>query len=440
MHKNISSTIPVKIYGDVEQYTPTLSKARCRTFYKYGNRNGSYISDEFAEKLISTMPYAPVKGIYSDGDYEDHGESNDEGRIYGVIPKDMNFAWEDHLDEDGIVRQYACADVLLYTAIYKEANEIVGKSQSMELYRPSIKGEYREIDGIPYFYYTDACFLGMQVLGDDTTPCFEGAAFFSLYNQMIKEIENYKEQNNKDIEGGNEDMPKISFNTPTAVNYNSVWAELNKNYTEENNWLVDYVILDMDDEFVTYQELANNACKKRKYTLSEGKVEFAEDEEEVADYRALNEQLTKATADMSAANETISEINEKIEENAEKISEYEAQITTLNTEKGTLEETIRNNENELESLREFKKEQEIAEKKAVVATYSEKLEEEVLNNYLENLADYSLIDLEKSLAYDLVKSTPAIFSASEGQGYVPKEDTLDGLAAVLSAYKKNGGK
>jgi len=54
----------VQVYGELEKYNEVLSKARCRVFYKYENRNGTYISDEFAEKLLSSLPYAPVKGIY----------------------------------------------------------------------------------------------------------------------------------------------------------------------------------------------------------------------------------------------------------------------------------------------------------------------------------------------------------------------------------------
>jgi hypothetical protein len=69
-----------------------MSLARCRIFYKYENRNGTYISDEFAEKLLATLPYAPIKGIYnsSDGDYTDHGNERDEGRIYGIVPENPN--------------------------------------------------------------------------------------------------------------------------------------------------------------------------------------------------------------------------------------------------------------------------------------------------------------------------------------------------------------
>ena len=43
--------------------------------------------NEFAEKLLETIPYAPVKGIYSedDEDYTDHGMKRSEGRIYGIV-------------------------------------------------------------------------------------------------------------------------------------------------------------------------------------------------------------------------------------------------------------------------------------------------------------------------------------------------------------------
>jgi hypothetical protein len=72
---------PVTVYGNLERYNEVLSKARCRIFYKYENRNGTYITDEFADKLIASLPYAPVKGIYEGEDYADHGTERSEGRI-----------------------------------------------------------------------------------------------------------------------------------------------------------------------------------------------------------------------------------------------------------------------------------------------------------------------------------------------------------------------
>lgn len=190
MFDNINLEFPVTIYGNLEKYNETISKARCRIFYKYGNRNGTYITDEFAEKLLSSLPYAPIKGIYEEdgGDYTDHGSSRNQGRIYGVVPENPNITWEAHVDEDGIERIYVCTDVLIFTSLYTEAKAIVGKSQSMELYPPSIKGEWKILEGKKYYVFSEGCFLGLQVLGEDVEPCFEGAAFFTLYEKLSEVV------------------------------------------------------------------------------------------------------------------------------------------------------------------------------------------------------------------------------------------------------------
>ena len=41
---------PVSIYGNVEKYNDIFSKARCRVFYKGANRNGTFITDAFADE------------------------------------------------------------------------------------------------------------------------------------------------------------------------------------------------------------------------------------------------------------------------------------------------------------------------------------------------------------------------------------------------------
>ena len=192
--KTIRAEFPITVYGNLEKYNDVISKARCRIFYKGANRNGTYMSSEFAEKLIATAPYAPVKGIFSDteGDYTDHGTSRNLGRIYGLVPAEPNFAWEKHMDDDGVEREYACVDVYLYTGLYSEARIIPGKSLSMELYGDSIKGDWKIINGKKYFAFEDASFLGLQALGDNIEPCFEGAAFFTTYNfvnDLLKQLE-----------------------------------------------------------------------------------------------------------------------------------------------------------------------------------------------------------------------------------------------------------
>lgn len=189
--ENISLEFPVTVYGNLEKYNETISKGRCRIFYKYGNRNGTYITDEFADILLSSIPYAPVKGIYEgdEGDYTDHGTARSQGRIYGIVPENPNITWEDHEDEDGVVRTYACVDVLIFTGLYTEASTIIGKSQSMEIYPPSIKGAWKIINGKKYYVFESGHFLGLQVLGDTIEPCFEGAAFFALYQDLKKMVD-----------------------------------------------------------------------------------------------------------------------------------------------------------------------------------------------------------------------------------------------------------
>mgnify|MGYP004715110773 FL=1 len=188
----------VTLFGDVETLSPTLSKCRLRIFYRGLNRNRTFISEDFARQLIESLPYAPIKGIFDkDGlDYEDHGGDNTDGRIYGVVPEDPNFAWEKHVDDDGVEREYACADVYLYTALYPEANLIPGKSQSMEIHKKGLEGEWKIwSDGEPYFEFQKGHLLGLQVLGDEVEPCFEGSAFFSLYKDakaMFDYLENTK--------------------------------------------------------------------------------------------------------------------------------------------------------------------------------------------------------------------------------------------------------
>lgn len=49
----------------------------------------------------------------------------------------------------------------------------------------------------------------------------------------------------------------------------------------------------------------------------------------------------------------------------------------------------------------------------------------------------SISDLEKELAFELVKSTPSIFSKDEAEeGYVPIDVPLTGIEAIITKYKK----
>ena len=409
------NTFNVSIYGNFTPYSETISKARCRIFYKYGNRNGTYITDEFAEKLISTIAYAPVKGIYQNDDFSDHGEDRDEGRIYGIVPENYNFAWETHLDEDGVEREYACVDVLVYTALYKEAADIIGKPQSMEIYDKSIVGEWKMIDGKKYYVFEDGCFLGLQVLGDTVEPCFEGAQFFSLYQSVMNEINKL----------GGKEMHNITFKLSDNQKYDAIWDLLNTEYNEENGWVVTYMLCEIYDDYALAYNLDSGEYERVYYIKDEDSVTINKkkkcyvidvtEEEKVAldnlrkfnndTYENIDTTFNKVTQELQQANDTISEFTGKFE--------------TLNTE--------------LNSLRQYKLSVDNAEKNKVIESYKEKISDETLNSFSANIDKYTVDELKKELAYSYIEANPAIFQKQETP--IPKVQETSGVIALLEQHK-----
>lgn len=447
---------PVTIYGNLEELSPVLSKARCRIFYKYDNRNGTYITDEFAEKLISSLPYTPVKGIYDnfDEDYTDHGERRDLGRIYGIVPENPNFSWEKHIDEDGIEREYACTDVLIFSALYEEANQIVGKSQSMELYQPSIKGDWTVINGKKLFKFEDGCFLGLQVLGDETEPCFEGAAFFSLYQELKNMVQQLKEHSlNSNNRGGKSEMTKLNFKLSDNQKHDAIWSLLNTNYTEEGNWEITYGICDIYDEYALAYNYETGSYERVYYTkddntdsieLGERKqcyvIDITEEEKNALEaLRAFNggtyEKVNETVKDVETIKGQNSEFSTKIEELNNTVSTLTSERDTNAQNYADAQVTISTLTEELDALKNYKADVEKQEKEQVIDSYSELLNEEVLNSYKEKISDYSSAkELDKELAYELKQSNPTVFT--KAPQYIPKDNPATGIEAILAKYKK----
>ena len=479
--ENVNLEFPVTVYGNLEKYNETISKGRCRVFYKYGNRNGTYITDEFAEKLLSTISYAPIKGIYEgdEGDYTDHGTARSQGRIYGIVPENPNITWEEHEDEDGIVRTYACVDVLIFTGLYTEANAIVGKSQSMEIYPPSIKGAWKIINGKKYYVFEAGHFLGLQVLGDAVEPCFEGAAFFALYQdlkKMVDEVQKYS------LNGHNGGKKMLNYKLSDNAKFNALWGLLNVNYNEANNWVIEYDICEIYDEYAVVRNYSEGCFERVYYTKNDETdsvelgervrcyiVDVSEAEKNALDaLHAMNDNTyEKIDENYQAAKDAVETANNSLAAKVEEYDALNATVETLTTEKsnfetkiGELEESIstltteRNDaQSQLEvanntisqlteqnaSLNSFKADIEKQQKQAVINKYSELLDEETINSYSENLDNYTAKDLDKELAYELVNANQSVFTnGSQGKGYIPKEEpAMSGLEEILSKYKKN---
>lgn len=454
---------PVTIYSNLTPISPVMSVARCRIFYKGLNRNGSYITDEFADKLIKTLPYVPIKGIYEkdEEDFTDHGEARDEGRIYGIVPESNNFAWEQHLDKDGVTRTYACTDVYLYTALYEEAKKIPNKGESMEIFPPSIQGSWQIKEGQKAFVYDDGCFLGLQVLGDNTEPCFEGSAFFSLYTDMKKLMEALEKA--QTFTNKKEDtiiMDKLNFKLSDAQKEDALWTLLNPNYNQEGNWSIECGICAVYDNYAVVRQYETGTYTRVYYTKNDSDNTVTIDKQEEcfivdvnADELSALEALQAIKGTYSATLDEIKTIQANYEqlqntqkeekENFDaKISELTEQNSTLETEKDnfsakvdSLTEENQTLTTEVEALRSYKLDAEDKMKKSILAKYTEQLGEDVIAEFAQKLNDYSVEDLKKELAYTLVGDNPETFSKKDTP-HVPKEPELNGLEVVLEKYKK----
>ena len=482
------TNFPITVYGTKEKFSDTITKGRCRVFYKGHNRNGTYITDEFAKKLVASAPYTPVKGIYDVDDYTDHGKERTEGRIYGIIPADPNFAWEKHEDENGKIRDYACFDVLYYTALYGEANEIAGKGQSMELYRNTLKGAWQFIDGKKAYVFSEGCFLGLQVLGDDVEPCFEGAGFYTQEESILAILEKYEKrpelfQNPE--QGGN--IMNINFKLSDSQKHDLLFNLLNPNFNEEGGWMIETALCEIYEDYAIAFNYADCTYERVFYTRddAEDKVEITKRErcyivdvntEEKEALDALKGNYTEAVITIATLEQTVENLTTEIQNYSTKVEELETNISTLTTERdnvqaelhsaqetvNSLNETIeaeRSNYTELDGrfntltsefnaltterdeLATFKKDIVDNQKKLVISEYSETLSTEVIDMYTQNMDNYSVEELDMRLAYECKKVNPTIFSKNTNVNpqpqYVPKvEPTGRGINDILAKYEK----
>ena len=111
---------------------PNLGRLRVGVFTKYGNRNGSYITDAVAEQLIrsATQGETPVVGFFDPETKDWAGHTGPTlASAYGYVEDFLG--WEPLTDTDGISRDYAIFSVVVFTKYFEEAPYIDGQNQSM---------------------------------------------------------------------------------------------------------------------------------------------------------------------------------------------------------------------------------------------------------------------------------------------------------------------
>ena len=385
------------VYGELTPLNNSaLSKARLKIFYKGLNRNGSYINDEVAEKLIATLPGTPVVG-YFDSDKDDFlgHEEKEKSRCYGFVPETMNFAWEMSLDPDGVYRTYACTDIILWTGRYPIASKIVGRSHSMELNPDTVEGNWVETETDYYFEFTQAEFIGLCVLGKEYEPCFEGSSFYELHKNNINNNTNlkndlkelfslYKEMNNaeenptggqemedKEKELTSEELEKDKEVEAGKPEENTEQVETNSELSEEDNKEV--------EETETTEAPETTEVETETEQEEQDKEEEEEQEKEEEEVKTEEEEGSEGTESEES----------KDEEFALLLEQKDAEIAQLKAE--------------LDELKNYKVQKVNEEKQAILDSYSEKLTSEEVKNFTDKIDSYeSALELKKDIALCLL--------------------------------------
>ena len=455
MEKKIPTTFVGEIIGGLEKVTPEISKTRLSIFYKGFNRNQGYITDEFAKKLLSSLPYTPVVGIFNDlvKDFGGHDQDRNVAKIYGIVPQEPNVAWEERFDPDGVTRTYACTDVYLYTGRYDAAKLIPGKQQSMELDIDTIRGDWQTINGQEAYVYTDARFIGLSVLGNDKTPCFEGSAFFELVNKFnnfmaantlnggtdmvledTKIVASATEQPETEVEQvvgatpeGPEEVTQSEESTETAVD-NGDSAESESDAAEDTP--------DGDSEKEEPEKEENkdddgdNAKEEEEDTSSDSETPKEEEEkEEKSSDAACNKKQDNQMADSELTIENFEKLNSKILELNQKLATYETEANKQRNLYTALKA-------DYDGLVAEKNKGLAAQKDVKLQEYTTYISDAVKQDFESRLDSYSTVDeLEKDL---LFAAKPSLFAKHDD--FAPTstdEDSEDELAALIKKSMKH---
>lgn len=418
--KSTPTNFVATVYGNlVPLNNSALSKARLKIFYKGMNRNGSYINEEIAEKLISTLPGTPVVGYY-DSDKDDFlgHVSPESNRAYGFVPEEMNFKWEMFLDPDGVYRTYACTDIILWTGRYPIASKIVGKSHSMELNPDTVEGEWVEHDDEYYFEFTNAEFFGLCVLGEEYEPCFEGSSFYELHQQ----------ENNASISKDLKEMFSLYKSTIDSVEENPTGGQ----EMEDEKLKPQDLDNDSVEEEVKDQEEEVKEEENKPSETEEVKDESSEEgEEEETDEEEKEEEQEEPEQEEENEEEESEETDEPEEEEEEK---EEVDFNSALAEK---DKTIATLEAELKELREYKKAKVNEEKEEVLNTYSNKLTEEEIADFRNKIEDYnSAVELKKDIAVCLLdkQSNEEKIEESNYALINSRKNTFTGIEAIVAKY------
>ena len=400
----------VSIVAPLEPISEELAdvgRTKVRVFTKFRNRNGSYIDEATADKLIETAvdTHVPIVGFFDKeaDDFTSH-VPEDLACAYGYC--DRFEGWEKHMDADGVEREYATFGVVLHTNYFAAANRIVGNPQSMELDVNSISGDWVQMDdGKEYFVYKTAKMKGFTVLGKNVEPCFQGAAFFSenesRFDRFSLLLERVREAESK--EGGKKDMEEKEVKQ--VENFEEE-EKVEVEVAAESEVKVDEPVVEEEEtpaiDFAAEYEKMKQSFEEMKLNFANVETELKEANEKIAAHQS---EMDSARADFE---KTLNEMNERLEAANQKIAEYEAQIKAI----------------------------EDAKKKVLIDSYAGNLDSDEIEPIQANVENYSYNELEKELAVVFARKNLNKDKGEEKKERIPLVQEENSLAKLMAKYKK----
>lgn len=405
-------------FQEISKSTPNIGRLKVRVFTKYGNRNGSYITENVANQLIksATTGNVPVVGFF---DPETKTWASHSGptlaNAYGYVEDFLG--WEPFLDTDNVEREYAVFSVILFTNYYEEAKNILGQNQSMELDPASITGDWTMINNEEYFVYKTANMLGFCIIGEHE-PCFSVSAFFSKndsnynsqfekFSSLLSDLKTQVEEAKK-INGGGEQQMSDILNQEQEV----VEEQTPQNFEQEEEVVV-------EEENTLEEDFDNN-------NNSEGEVEPEEEpaEENSTEFDALQQRYNELQNNYNELQINYTEAQNRIAELETFQENSNTQIEGLQNQISELQQTLTNYQNSIENTK----------KESLIDKYEKVLSEEEISSVKAEVNNFSFEELNSKLAIMFAENKMAEHEIEK----IPlPEQPESQFALFMKKHKKN---
>lgn len=417
-----------------------IGRMNVGVFTRYGNRNGSYITDQYAEYLISTAPDRPVVGFFDRESQDWQGHVGPTlASAYGYV--DYFVGWQPFTDSDGVEREYAVFSVVLFSDYFEEARHILGKAQSMELDPNSIEGDWADIDDQEYFVYTTGKMAGFCILGDSKEPCFSASAFFEKedtektqfekFSSLLFELKAKVEEAEK---GGEHQMDENMIQEP-VVETPAEETPVVETQFEETPVVEEQPVVEDNQEPETTLEETEEV--EPEVPAEEPAVEpEVPAEEQPSEFEVLQNSFNELQENYTTLQNSYNELQAQLEEANNRIADFEANAENVRVEHenqiNALNEQLNAANARIQTYETAAAEAEEARKNELVSSYEKIISEEEIAPIKACVTDFSYDELESKLAVTFSRN----HLKTESKKVPLAEPEESAFAALIKKYKR----